>query len=258
MHRLPSEPLGTGRKAVHPLLAALLIVLGLTLLWDGSGADMWVMQWFGTPQGFALRHQWWLQTVLHDGLRRLCTGLWAGLALWALWPALRQRWYRSHIGPLDRRPGIPSAERLWVCLLVGASVLAVNAIKFASHTSCPWDLSLFGGQAPYVSHWNFTLYDHGPGHCFPSGHALSGFAFVALCLPWLMPPKGAVRPSAPGWCWLALACAIGTLAGAVQTLRGAHYPSHVLWTLLICSAIALMGWKTLQWASARRKPSIAA
>jgi membrane-associated PAP2 superfamily phosphatase len=40
-----------------------------------------------------------------------------------------------------------------------------------------------------------------------------------------------------------LTLGIGMLAGATQTLRGAHYPSHTLWTLVICGAVSLGGWR---------------
>jgi len=42
--------------------------------------------------------------------------------------------------------------------------------------------------------------------------------------------------------WLASALAVGLLAGVVQTLRGAHPPSHTAWTLLICGGVSLAGW----------------
>jgi membrane-associated PAP2 superfamily phosphatase len=32
----------------------------------------------------------------------------------------------------------------------------------------------------------------------------------------------------------------------VQTVRGAHYPSHTLWTLVICGAVSLGGWRIAQ------------
>ena len=35
---------------------------------------------------------------------------------------------------------------------------------------------------------------------------------------------------------------MGAIAGGAQTLRGAHYPSHTLWTLVICLGSALAAW----------------
>lgn len=203
-------------------------LLAFTLLWDVSDLDRAVMQAIGTSQGFALREAWWLSAVLHDGLRTAMTLAWLLLIGWALWPGLR----------------LPRRERWWVVALVSASLLAVNLIKNASLTSCPWDLRVFGGSAQHVSHWAWGLVDGGPGRCFPGGHASSGFAFLALGLPWLQAPAGAApRRRVVGLRWLAAALFIGLLAGVVQTLRGAHFPSHTLWTLLICSGVSLVGWR---------------
>ena len=44
------------------------------------------------------------------------------------------------------------------------------------------ELAEFGGVAQHVSHWSLGVLDGGPGHCFPSGHASSAFAFFALLL----------------------------------------------------------------------------
>jgi len=144
--------------------AWLLGLLALTLLWDASGLDLAVMQAIGSPQGFALRDNWLLSAVLHDGLRHAMTGAWLLLIVWALWPGLR----------------LPRRERWLVVALASLSLLAVNLIKNASLTSCPWDLRTFGGTAGHVSHWARGLADGGPGRCFPGGHASSGFAFVGL------------------------------------------------------------------------------
>lgn len=218
-----------------PIAMGLMLVVALTVLWDMGSGDLTVMRWIGTPQGFPLRSDWLLQAVLHDTLRQACTVLWGLLGAWALWPTA---WTPR------RSPAfaLPRSERLWVLALVSASLLAVSLIKLRSQTSCPWDLDMFGGQARHVSHWHWAQADGGPGRCFPGGHASSGMGFLALCLPWLLPPPGAVRPARPGWRWLAAALATGVVAGAVQTLRGAHYPSHTMWTLVICGAVSLLGW----------------
>ena len=51
-------------------------------------------------------------------------------------------------------------------------------------------------------------------------------------------PQGMVRPA---WRWMALAAGlmIGAIFGWTQQVRGAHFLSHDLWTLLICWVVAL-------------------
>lgn len=223
----------------HALTSPLMGLLAITLLWDASGLDLAVMQLLGNADGFALRHLWWLERVLHDAMRHVMTGLWVLLCAWALWPGLR----------------VPKRERWTVLALATLSLAAVNLFKNTSLTSCPWELQAFGGSARHVSHWAWGVSDGGSGRCFPGGHASSGFAFMALCLPWLAPPSGAVRRRAVGLRWLAAAVGLGLLAGAVQTLRGAHFPSHTLWTWLICASVSWAGWRlALPWLEARSEP----
>lgn len=212
----------------------------LTLAWDALGLDLPLMQQIGTPQGFALRGDTLLEGVMHDGLRQSALGFYLALWGWALVPDARlpARWR-------DRHP--PRRERLTVVLLVATALAAVNLVKYHSLTSCPWDLTLFGGPARYVSHWSFGAVDGGSGRCFPGGHVSSAFALLPLCLPWLAPPAGRRgRDAATGQRWLGGILFMGAVAGATQTVRGAHFPSHTLWTLVLCGGVALTGWGLAQ------------
>lgn len=194
-------------------LAVLLVSGVLALWWDWSGIDLVVMRVLGTPQGFPWRDAFLTSRVLHEGGRLLG---WAVALGWLLY-ALKPQW-----------PGPPRPQRvLWLAVAL-ASLLVVPALKHRSHTSCPWDLAEFGGRAWYVSHWALGLADGGPGHCFPSGHAAAAFAFIA---GYFM-----LRPQHPraARAWLAAVCATGLAFGWAQVARGAHYPSHVLWTAWIC------------------------
>lgn len=209
--------------------------LMFTGLWDLGGWDLAFMHVSGTPTGFPLQHTWVLERVLHQGMREVSTGFFSLVTVWTLWPS---RWNTARLSGL----ALPRRERLTVLLLVSLSLIAVNLIKNASQTSCPWDLQDFGGTAVHVSHWAWGRADGGAGRCFPGGHASSAFAFLALSLPWLMPPPGAQRRRKVGLRWLAGILVAGAVAGAVQTVRGAHYPSHTLWTLVICGGVSLAGW----------------
>lgn len=224
------RPAASARRpyATKPMVYAWLVITVLTVGWDLAGLDMAVMNHIGTPEGFPLKDNWWLSTVLHDKLRLVAQLLFVVLLAWASWPV--------------RAGGLPRRERWLLVGLVLASLLVVNLIKINSRTSCPWDLQVFGGEASYVSHWLLGVGDGGGGRCFPGGHASSAYAYFALCLPWLCPPAGAVRSAAPGWRWLALVLIVGLIAGFAQTLRGAHHPSHTLWTLVICTGISISGW----------------
>lgn len=230
MHMAQHSPLIRTRLDGPMALWATLVVAAL--IWDAGGLDPAVMHLIGTPTGFPWQHSFWLENVLHTGGRWLSQLGFVLLALWALWP--------RRVGA---RPDSPSRrERLLVLALVALSAATVAGLKQFSHSSCPWEWEAFGGTAHYVSHWNLSVSDGGSGRCFPGGHASSALAFLALALPWLRSPSPG-RPSRTGWRWLAVVLVAGLVSGATQTLRGAHPPSHTLWTAVICASVALAGWR---------------
>lgn len=187
----------------------------LLALWDSTALDLVTARWFGSASGFPLRDDWWLVRVLHDGVRQVAWVWTVALTIGVWWP-----W-----GPLRR---IAWADRLTLAVSVLLSLGIVVAIKGTSHTSCPWDLAEFGGIGRYVSHWRWSALDGGSGHCFPGGHASTGFAFMAGYF--------AFRQQAPRVArrWLVCALIAGGVFGGVQQLRGAHFMSHTLWTSWLC------------------------
>ncbi|MDO5625547.1 MAG: phosphatase PAP2 family protein [Pseudomonadota bacterium] len=215
---LAQPPLTWQRLVVWSLAA-----LALPLAWDASGLDVPLAHLFGSAQGFALTHDWWLQTVLHHGAQRVGWALVAALALTIVWP----------VGPLR---ALPRADRAGLVAGIVLAALAVQVLKRLSTTSCPWDLQAFGGTAAYVSHWRWGVRDGGGGHCFPAGHASTAFSFVAAWF-WL-------RPWAPRLArmWLVLALLLGLALGVVQMARGAHYLSHVLWSGWVCWVVGGAWW----------------
>jgi membrane-associated PAP2 superfamily phosphatase len=115
---------------------------------------------------------------------------------------------------------------VWRPLRRGALYMAVIAavvvtLKHYSPYSCPWDLFEYGGTKPDT------------GRCLPAGHPLVGFSLFGLYLA--LRNRAGVATVA-----LAAALAIGFVAGAVQVARGAHFPSHVLWTAWVAWAVTLV------------------
>ncbi|MCM5681205.1 phosphatase PAP2 family protein [Schlegelella sp. S2-27] len=224
-------------KSSIPLPAITLALLCLVLAWDASGWDLAFARLAGGAHGFPWRQHWLLTTVLHQGGRALSWAL-------AFWVCLS---VRSPSGPLAR---LDTSHRLQLALSCLLSALAVSVLKTVSATSCPWDLSVFGGTARWVSHWHWHWHwgagDGGTGGCFPAGHASSGFAFVGGFF--------ALRRQAPraARAWLAVAVMAGFVLGLAQQWRGAHFMSHTLWTAWLCWALAGAvdaAWQ--RWASQR-------
>ena len=170
-----------------------------------SGLDwrLSVLAYSPEAHGFPLRDAWVTAVAGHSGLKYLSLLLWVAL----LGVALVSRTWRR--------------EALHAALGAALAAAAVSALRGWSAQSCPWDLVAFGGSNP------------GAGRCLPSGHASSGFALFSIYF--------ALRDAHPRlarWA-LALAWALGLLAGAVQVARGAHFASHALWTAWIAWALNL-------------------
>ena len=150
----------------RPYAVVSLILLIAFLAWDSTAWDMHLATLWGEPRGFALRDNWWMTKIMHDGARNLG---WVFLStlligIWRPWGSLK---------------ALATADRVGLFLSVLSALLPVTLIKGFSQTNCPWDLQAFGGLAPYVSHWNLWFGDGSGGHCFPAGHASTGFAFMA-------------------------------------------------------------------------------
>ena len=206
------------RRDLTWLAAGLLLLIG----WDLAGADLAVVRWFGSPTGFPLRAVWWTSGLLHQGGRWLAWAVLLVLVAGIWWP-------------LPVFAGLTRRERAGWVLVTLAAVLLVPAIKQVSLTSCPWDLAEFGGLAQYVSHWRWGVGDGGSGHCFPSGHAAGAFAFLSGYFVL----RSCRLDLAHGW--LAGVLVLGTLFGLAQLVRGAHYPSHTLWTAWFCWVVCWVG-----------------
>jgi membrane-associated PAP2 superfamily phosphatase len=214
--------LHSGRRDLLVTLAA----LAALLCWDAAGLDLAAARLFGSAQGFGLRDSFWTATVLHEG-GRLAAWVTLGAVTLALW----------------RVPGPDQPTRAlrgkWIAVML-LCILAVPAIKRFSPTSCPWDLAEFGGVAAYVSHWRLGVGDGGSGRCFPSGHAVAAFGFLGMHFLWRSHSPRRARV------WLAAVLAAGLVFGLAQLVRGAHYPSHTLWSAWLCWTLCVLACR-LPW-----------
>lgn len=204
---------GLIRFCGYQVLGLTLTALLLQLFWPvGGGLDHAIsLPWVGLDGKFFYRNQWALSHIGHEGLKWLVNVL--GLIWLVQWlgsfkiPAWRQkRWFAGY--PL-------------LALLV--SVTVVSLLKKFSVHACPWDLvQVDAGHIGWLEHLTHA------GKCFPGGHASAGFGLLGLYF--------AYRDSQPVFArWLLLlALVAGSVMGAVQVLRGAHFVSHNLWTLWWC------------------------
>lgn len=210
-----ARALASKSASQHAVRDLWIAAIGLVVLlaWEASGLDRWAAQLYGNAGGFALRDDWLASRVLHDGGRLLGWIVLAAMLLDSAWLTIT---------------GPSRAERLRAIAATLLCLLTVPLLKRASHTSCPWDLLEFGGRARYVPHSTLGAFDGGPGRCFPSGHAVAAFAFLSGYFLFR-----STRP-ALAHAWLAAVLVAGFAYGWGQLARGAHYPSHTMWSAWVC------------------------
>jgi membrane-associated PAP2 superfamily phosphatase len=198
--------------------------LAVLLFWDGLGLDLPAIRSVGDASGFSLRDAWFTAGIAHEGGRTLAGFVYALLIV-------------NLFKPLIKGPS--KGERIYALVMAIVCMSLIPVFKRMSHTSCPWDLAEFGGVASYVSHWTFGVLDGGPDHCFPSGHASAAFGFFSLYFGL----RGS-RPDIARWV-LAAVLVLGVAYGWAQMARGAHYPSHTMWTAWICWVICVVTVRAL-------------
>jgi membrane-associated PAP2 superfamily phosphatase len=212
---------GDGRRVLlYQAVALATSAIALSLSLGDGRLDLTIARWFfdDARRIFPLTNEWLLKTVLHDGARN--TSAVAALALLGVaitsWVMRKPRALRTHREAL-----------LYASISTLAAAAIVGAAKHFSSHACPWDLAIFGGTADY--HPLLAVHTAVPDvdGCFPAAHPLAGYVWLAVGF--------ALYPIARRRAWQAwaVALALGTLFGAVQIARGAHFLSHVLWSAWI-------------------------
>ncbi len=219
LHTTPSR----GDWTSTVLLPALLLAASSTRLM-AFGGDFVVADLLYRLQGerWAYRSTWLATDVLHVAGRD--TSVFAWLVVVGAWLA------SSRIATL-RRWRRPLA---YLALATAMGVVLTSLLKAASPLDCPWDLVRYGGTREFTG-WFTRHAAPGGGGCFPAGHASAGYAWLALYFFFAR--------TVPRWRRRGLfaALAVGLVFGLSQQFRGAHFPSHDVWTAAICwfSALAL-------------------
>lgn len=196
------------------LLACVLLVRLQGDLWLADRLYAWEGGRWALGQGFAT------ETLLHRGGRLLCI---------AAWLCVAGAWLRASIQASGRPLRKPL---LGLLLAVAFSSLLIAALKPASGVDCPWDLARYGGGLPAIGLLEPRPASLPQAACFPAGHAGAGYAWVAL--------YGFLGRVRPRWRHLGLGTglALGLVFGIAQQLRGAHFLSHDLTSLLLCWLVA--------------------
>ncbi|HUR40431.1 MAG TPA: phosphatase PAP2 family protein [Verrucomicrobiae bacterium] len=202
----------------HALLPSLVFALVATTL-AASGADLVVTDHFFDVAGgrFPARNAFWAAELMHRGGRWIVFA--TGMTAVLVWLTTRR----------------DDAGYVALCFALGPGLVAL--LKHFSAADCPWALARYAGDLA------------SGGHCFPAGHSSGAFAFFAF---YFVLPEPHFRRAALG-----LALALGFAFAATQWARGAHFPTHDLWSAWICWNVCLVlaAWRLRPSAVVARWPA---
>lgn len=206
------------------LMPAVLVIAAIVAV-DLTSVDLKVANWFYDKSigAFPWHSNRFLEIVMHRGAKYIV----ALVAIIALTGFVASFW----------------ANRLQrfrqLCLFVALALIlaptVVVTMKYFSPRHCPWDIVTFGGYAPYIK--LLEPYPAGIrlGHCFPAGHASTGFCLLAFYFSGQT--LGSARLARAG---LALGIIAGLGLGLVRIMQGAHFLSHVLSTAVVCWIVVVI------------------
>jgi membrane-associated PAP2 superfamily phosphatase len=217
-----------------PFLLFLILFSGL----EFARLDLWISQHFYNAElhQWPYKDNWLIETVIHSGGRYFIYISAASLLL-CLLASFRSNsalhHYRRHL------------VFLLVAGISGPIIIAL--LKSHTHIYCPWYLTLFGGDKPYVRLFDYATSNLPVGHCFPAAHSGSGFTFISLYFFFFM------VKSEYKWYGLYFGLVLGSVYGIGQQMRGAHFLSHDVFSLAVCWFSSLFLFivffrKRLKWA----------
>ncbi|MCX5466578.1 phosphatase PAP2 family protein [Acinetobacter nematophilus] len=214
----------------NSLLLGILFLILLFVFPIGGTIDMQLIHpWIDSTGNFPLKNNWFLVEINHKLLKNLVIVFYVTvLVTWITSFKLEKlKTYRWQLGYL-----------FWVSVL---STVVIGLLKSHSAHACPWSMTESTALG-YV--WDFSATK---GHCFPGGHASTGFSLVTGFFVF--------RKSNPkiAYFFLCLGLILGFITGWGQMMRGAHFLSHNLWTGWIIYTFNLIVYRIF---SHKFKPSI--
>lgn len=213
------------------ILLSLLCLLAILVLFDATALDLWIQDhWYDVAtQDVPPLDRWvisknnhqlefWLHHVI-----KVCVAVTGGamflLGVAGIW--------MQRLAPFRYR-------LLFLALAIGAVALIVGGAKHFTNTHCPNEIERYGGTVPYVK--AMEPYPPGfsasKGKCFPAGHATTGFGMMALYFVFCRR-----RAKIYG---LVAGLAFGWGLGIFQMLRGEHYMSHTIFTMVASWLVILI------------------
>lgn len=191
----------------NSLLLGILFLVLFFIFPVGGSIDMYFIQpWIDTTGHFPLKNDWFLVEINHKLIKHIVIAFYVIILFsWiASFKVVKLKPYKWQLGYL-----------FWVSII---STAVVGILKSHSAHACPWSMT---EQTALGYIWDFSATK---GHCFPGGHASTGFSLVSGFFVFRK-----TRPKI-AYFFLILGLSLGFLMGWGQMMRGAHFLSHNLWT----------------------------
>ncbi|MGQ0697629.1 MAG: phosphatase PAP2 family protein [Panacagrimonas sp.] len=221
--------IGSGEVAIRETAApfpafgrSALALLALALLCDLSALDRKVAAYFFDPAlgEFPARHAFWAEEGLHRG------GIWlVALVALSTLALLIASLRVARLRPYRR-------EAAYVLACIALSTGSVAILKQSTNVDCPWDVSDYGGSNTYAHVFQAKPEGSVPNHCFPGAHSSGGFSLLAIAFVL------AARRHRHARAVLLAGFALGLGYAVTQWARGAHFPSHDLWSAVVAWSVS--------------------
>jgi len=201
--------------------------------WDDQSWRRWVFIW----SGLGVLGLFWVTVTSWDEVisQRMYSSIWLDrhadlVNAWYRWPKLAS--ICAALGVIGfalrgRNPftgvAVQTPTRHYLVVALLTIPILTWLVREGSASACPRDLAAFGGELAQRPFLDFSWQAIGSGRCNPSGHMSSYSWWLALCF--LRPPQrrglGAL-----------VLCIVAMFAlGSVQILKGAHFMSHLIFSV---------------------------
>ena len=201
--------------------------------WDDQSWRRWVFIW----SGLGVLGLFWVTVTSWDEVisQRMYSSFWLDrhadlVNAWYRWPKLAS--ICAALGVIGfalrgRNPftgvAVQTPTRHYLVVALLTIPILTWLVREGSASACPRDLAAFGGELAQRPFLDFSWQAIGSGRCNPSGHMSSYSWWLALCF---------LRPPQRRGLGVLILCIVAMFAlGSVQILKGAHFMSHLIFSV---------------------------
>jgi membrane-associated PAP2 superfamily phosphatase len=194
-----------------------IILTGLLFLSHQTTFDISMARHFFSPtEGWIYRDNFVLEKILHKG--GVIAGIIFNVILVGLiiyfWKRPDKKKFRDYLG--------------FIFISSLLTILAVFFLKKMTTFPCPWNSDPFAVGGTIVPPlWKMFSLDLPARHCFPGGHSSGGYCYLSMYFGYtFIYGKRNFFTLLPG-------LIIGLVFGITQQMRGAHFVSHDIATIIL-------------------------